>query len=114
MTPRKRRSRIYWRLQGGARRAWFDGRDYRDVGGRLEPLVAAGERFATTNPDAATRLAGERLAELEAARRRRAFHGDTAAPALADFARQHLIAKKRGGRSPTRGWMRPSNSSSGP
>lgn len=46
-----------WRKQGGARRAWFDGRDYRDVGGKLESLIAAGERFATTNPDVATRLA---------------------------------------------------------
>jgi hypothetical protein len=33
MIPRKRKSRIYWRDQGGASRAWFDGRDYRDVGG---------------------------------------------------------------------------------
>jgi hypothetical protein len=42
MTPRKRKSRVYWREQGGERRAWFDGRDYRDVGGKLEPLVPAG------------------------------------------------------------------------
>jgi integrase len=104
MTPRKRKSRVYWREQGGARRAYFDGRDYRDVGGRLEPLVTPGERFATTDPDVATRLAGERLAELEAARRRRAFHGDTAAPALSDFARLHLIAKKRAG-TVTDSWL---------
>jgi len=104
MTPRKRKSRVYWRNQGGTLRAYFDGRDYRDVGGRREPLMAPGEAFATTDPDVATRLAGERLTELEAARRRRAFHGDTAAPALADFARLHLIAKKRAG-TVTDAWL---------
>jgi hypothetical protein len=51
----------------GGRRAWFDARDYADVGGKLEPLIAAGERFATRDPDIATKLAAERLAELEAA-----------------------------------------------
>jgi integrase len=104
MAPRKRKSRVYWRDQGGARRAWFDGRDYGEVGGKLEPLVARGERFATTDSDVATRLAGERLAELENARRRHAFHGNTAAPALADFARLHLIAKKRAG-AVTDSWL---------
>ncbi len=96
MTPRKRKSRVYWRDQGGARRAWFDGRDYREVGGRLEPLMAPGERFATTDPDVATRLAAQRLDELEAARRRRAFHGGRAVETqLGAFARLHLIAKKK-------------------
>jgi hypothetical protein len=95
MTPRKRKSRIYCRDQGGGRRAWFDGR---------EPLIPAGEHFATTDPDVATCLAGKRLAELEAARRRRAFQGDTAASALAQFARQHLIAKKWAGRV-TDSWL---------
>jgi hypothetical protein len=43
--------RSRWRIDGnavrGARGAYFDARDYRDVGGRLEPFVAPGERFAT-------------------------------------------------------------------
>ena len=56
MTPRKRKSRVYWREQGGARRAWFDGRDYAEVGGTREPLVPPGERLATTDPDVATQL----------------------------------------------------------
>ena len=99
MTPRKRKSRIYWRHQGGARRAWFDGRDYTEVGGKLEPLVPVGERFATTDPDVATQLAAERLHELETARRRRAFHGGRAVEAqLGAFARLHLIAKKKAGK----------------
>jgi hypothetical protein len=99
MTPRKRKSRVYWREQGGTRRAWFDGRDYRDVGGVREPLVAPGERFATTDSDVAGKLAAERLAELETARRRRAFHGGRAVESrLAAFARLHLIAKKKAGK----------------
>jgi integrase len=99
MTPRKRRSRIYWRDRGGERRAWFDGRDFQDVGGKLEPLVAAGERLATTDPDVATRLASERLDQLEAARKRRAFNGGRAVETqLAAFARLHLIAKKQAGK----------------
>jgi hypothetical protein len=48
VSPRKRTSRVYWRDQGGARRAYGDFRDYRDVGGKLEPLVAQGEKRATT------------------------------------------------------------------
>jgi hypothetical protein len=31
MIPRRRRSRICWRERDGERRAWFDGRDFRDV-----------------------------------------------------------------------------------
>lgn len=99
MTPRKRKSRIYWRHQSGARRAWFDGRDFGDVGGKLEPLVPAGERFATTDPDVATQLAAELLQELETARRRRAFHGGRAIETqLGAFAQLHLIAKKKAGK----------------
>jgi hypothetical protein len=99
MTPRRRKSRVYWRDQGGGRRAWFDGRDYADVGGKLEPLVARGERYATTDPDVATRLASDRLAELESARRCRAFHGGRAVETrLGAFARLHLIAKKQSGK----------------
>jgi len=74
MTPRRRKSRIYWR-QGGARRAYLDVRDYRDVGGGQEALRADGESQATTDPDVAQLLAGRRLQELDALRRGRALHG---------------------------------------
>jgi hypothetical protein len=33
-------------------------------GGKLESLIVAGERFGTTNPDVATRLASGWLAEI--------------------------------------------------
>jgi len=71
MTPRKRKSRIYWRTFAGGRRAWADFRDYGDVGGRVEPLVAEGERFATADPDIAAHLVARRRAARQAAPRRR-------------------------------------------
>lgn len=99
MTPRKRKSRVYWRAQGGARRAWFDGRDYADVGGTREPLIASGESFATMDPDLAAHLAAERLAKLQSARERRAFAGGRAVETQLDaFARLHLAAKQRSGK----------------
>ena len=50
-------------------------------------------------PDVATRLAGQRLQELETARRRRAFHdGRAVETQLGAFARLHLIAKKKSGK----------------
>ena len=104
MTPRKRKSRIYWRTRGGTRRAWFDGRDYSDVGGKLEPLIPIGERFATTDPDVATKLAKERLDELETARRRRALFGHAHVATLTAQAADYLIARKRAGKV-TDAWL---------
>ena len=104
MTPRKRKSRIYWRRRGGARRAYGDFRDYADVGGRREPLIPVGERFATTDPDVATKLAAERLAELEAGRRRRALTGRAEIATLAEQAAAYLVARKRAG-SVTVAWL---------
>ena len=98
MTPRKRKSRIYWRTRSGARRAWFDGRDYADVGGKLEPLILLGEHFATMDTDVATKLAKDRLDELEAARRRRALFGHAHVATLAAQAADYLVARKRAGK----------------
>jgi hypothetical protein len=64
MSPRRRKSRIYWR----SGRAWADFRDYADAGGRLEPLVAPGARMATKDADVAAHLVTERLQGLEEAR----------------------------------------------
>ena len=97
MTPKKRRSRIYWRARGSERRAYGDFRDYGDVGGRREPLIPLGERQATTDHDVATKLASERLVELEAARRRRALTGRAEVATLADQASAYLVARKRSG-----------------
>ncbi len=100
MTPRRRKSRLYWR--GG--RAWGDFRDFADVGGRRESLVPEGQKLATYDPDAAEALAVVRLAELKTIRRRREERGAPDAPQLAAFARDHLIAKKKAGKV-TDGWL---------
>jgi len=100
MTPRRRKSRVYWR--GG--RAWFDGRDYAEVGGRLEPLVGPGEKFGTKDPDVAQALATARLRELEQLRRDHGLHGRRRRATLAAFAAHHLVQKKQAG-TVTDGWL---------
>jgi integrase len=104
MTPKKRRSRIYWRVRGGERRAYADFRDYADVGGLQEALVAPGERLATTDPDVADALAAARLRELDSFRRGRALHGRMQGTPLAAYAAEHLEKKARAGKV-TREWM---------
>jgi integrase len=100
MTPRRRKGRIYWR--GG--RAWGDFRDYADAGGRLEPLVPEGQKFATKDADVAQLLATTRLKELEQLRRDRGLHGRRQRATLADFAAHHLVEKKRAGKV-TDAWL---------
>ena len=104
MSPRKRKSRIYWRQQGGARRAYLDVRDYRDVGGGQEALRAAGERQATTDPDVAQVLAARRLRELDELRRNRALHGRLPGATLGPFAATHLLKKAKAGKV-TDSWL---------
>jgi integrase len=94
MTPRKRKSRIYWR--GG--RAWGDFRDYVDAGGTREPLIPEGEKLATMDSDMAEALAVARLADLRQARQRRHETGRQRTQALAEAVRDHLIAKKKAGK----------------
>ena len=65
---RRRESRIYWRNQGGEGRAYADFRDFHDVGGRREALVAPGESAATSDPREAEFLMARRLEELRALR----------------------------------------------
>jgi integrase len=104
MTPRKRRSRIYWRVRGGERRAYGDFRDYRDVGGALEALVAPGAKLATSDPDIAQALASTRLRELDGRRRTRTLHGIAKATTLASATSLHLVAKAQSGRYTTE-WL---------
>jgi integrase len=100
MTPRRRKTRVYWNHS----RRWGDFRDYADVGGRREPLILLGERLATSDPDLAGTLARQRLSELRALRDRKRETGRQAAPTLAAFALEHLIAKRRAGKV-TDGWI---------
>ena len=104
MTPRKRSSRIYWRTRGGERRAYGDFRDYADVGGKREPLVAEDQLVATSDPDVAVQLAARRLETLEAARRRLGLTGRHDTVTLGAYARDYLITKKHAGKT-TDGWL---------
>jgi integrase len=89
----KTRTHIYWRRRGGARRAYADLREYADVGGGREALVAPSEKLATADPATAQVLLARRIEQLDGLRRGRALHGLAGQARLADFARQHLVAK---------------------
>lgn len=104
---KRRRRRIYWREQGGARRAYADFRDYAEVGGSREALIVPGEALATTDGKVAEVLTAKRLAELDrlkTQRQTRAVHGLPRETTLSEFAREHLIAKARAG-IVTDGWV---------
>ncbi len=102
--PKRRTSRVYWRNQGGKRRAYGDFRDYADVGGRQESLVPRGASVATDDPDIATSLVKDRLEGLEQRRRSKNLLGIERPATLAAFASDHLVAMKRGG-SITDAWL---------
>jgi integrase len=89
----KTSQRIYWRERGGTRRAYADLRDYADVGGGREALVAPGEKVATADETTAHVLLARRLEQLDATRRGRTLHGEAPPVTLADFAKAHLVAK---------------------
>src|SRR6266852_1660446 len=90
----KTRTQIYWRERGGGvRRGYADLREYADVGGRREPLVAPGEKLATSDPATAQVLLARRLEQLDALRRGRALHGLAGKATLTAFGREHLLAK---------------------
>ncbi len=93
MSTRMKNSRIYWRERGGTKRAYADLRDYADVGGGREALVAEGEKLATADETTAQVLLARRLKQLDGSRRGRALHGETRQVTLADFAQSHLVAK---------------------
>ncbi len=107
MSGKRKRSRVFWREQGGAQRAYADFRDYADVGGRRDALIVPGETLAATDLGIAEVLAAKRLAELNQLRARRqgrAVHGLPRETTLAEFAREHLIAKAKAGTT-THGWV---------
>ncbi len=104
MTPKKRRSRIYWRVRGGKRRAYGDFRDYADVGGKLEALVPPGEKLATSDADTAQAIAAARVRQLDGLRRGRMLHGMVKTTTLAKATQLHLIAKAQSGQYTTE-WL---------
>ena len=98
---RKKTSRIYWRDQGGVRRAYID---LRDLGGGREALKAPGEKRGTTDPDIAAELAARRVKEIEAQKRRKVIMGVERVEGLKSFAAMHLLQKAKGGKITTR-WL---------
>lgn len=98
------KKRIYWRNRGGEERAYGDFRDFRDVGGRQEALIPPGYSKATTDPDIARKLATDRVAELEEARRRKGLTGLSRSSTLAEYALYHLRQKAQ--TDTTDQWMR--------
>ena len=93
MNGQRKSKRLYWRDRGGTRRAYADLRDYADVGGGREALVALGEKLATADATTAQVLLARRLEQLDGIRRGRALHGEAPPMTLADFAAAHLVAK---------------------
>lgn len=74
-------------------RWWADLRAFSDVGGRREPLVAAGESVSTTDRAIAEKLLSDRVAELHERRRNRTLLGIEGQVTLAEFASRHLVQK---------------------
>lgn len=100
----KARSRIYWRNQGGERRAYADFRDFADVGGRREALIARGAKTATVDPILAEALVVARLGDLQECRRNKTLLGLARKATLAEFSAYHLVQKQRSGRFTTQ-WL---------
>lgn len=96
-------ARIYWRVRGGERRAYADFRDYADVGGKREALVAPGAQRATADPEEAEALSLKRLAELKD-RRLRGIAGVPQRAALGPYVRDHLVARAKAAKV-TEAWL---------
>jgi integrase len=94
MSNRMKKSRIYWRERGGTKRAYADLRDYADVGGGREALIAKDEKLATADEATAQLLLARRIEDLDGIRRGRALHGETRPVALSEFTKTHVDAKK--------------------
>ena len=96
-----KKNRVYWRYQGGVKRAYID---LRDLGGGREALKVKGEKRGTTDADIAAELATRRVKELETQKRRKVILGVERVEGLKSLAGQHLLQKARGGKVTT-GWL---------
>ncbi len=88
--PKDARSRIYWREQGGVKRAYLNVRDYADVGGRQEALIPKGATRATSDPLVAEQLAAERLRALHDLRRGKQLMGLDPTIEFRPYADRHI------------------------
>lgn len=88
MARRRQRDRLYYR-EG---RGWYgDFRDFADVGGKREAMIAAGRQNPTEDRDEASGLVTQRLEALKDRRERGAGAEN---PTLRDYARRHLKLKR--------------------
>ncbi len=101
---KRSKSRIFWREQGGERRAYGDFREFSDVGGKREALVPEGGTRATTDPDVAAKLAADRVKELERARKSKGLGSQWKSSGLASYAEHHLRKKAQEGEV-AEGWL---------
>jgi integrase len=101
---KRQNGRVYWRERGGVARAYADFRDFRDVGGGREALIAPGEKVATDDSDVADKLVADRLKVLHESRRNRTLLGVEGQASLSEYASHHLVEKARAGRV-TRAWL---------
>jgi integrase len=106
---KKNKQRVIWRQEKGRTpRAYANFRDFKAWGGnRREPLIAPGEKQATTDPKMAERLAAQRLEELQRKKdtaQGRKLSGLPDVTPLEAFAAEHLLAKSNAGRV-TKGWL---------
>lgn len=101
---RRRKTRLYVRHQGGARRFYGDFRDYPDVGGGREALVPAGASFATDDERLAQAIIAQRLAELDGFRRRKQ-RGEPVREACLSTYVEHHIRLKRASANFTEQWV---------
>jgi integrase len=92
---------IYWRNQGGKRRAYAD---LRYLGGTREALIPPGERRATSDPEIAQKLLHLRVRELEEQNKKNILRAIDPDPDFAEFAIHHLeeMESSREGGS---GWL---------
>jgi integrase len=91
---RGRKTRIYWRNQGGVQRAYAD---LRDLGGGQVALIAKGEKRATTDPVIAEELLRQRLNDLTEKRRNRVLLGIDPEADLESYVDRHLQLKAESG-----------------
>ena len=91
------KNRLYTRTRNGVTRFYGDFRDYADVGGRRESLIAGGTSAATTDRDLAETLMARRLVHLKDAHRRRVDTGVAKVYGLKEFGSLHLKLKQKAG-----------------
>ena len=96
--------RVIARERDGVTMFYGDFRDYAAQGGKYEALKIAGEHRATRDEKIATKLAADRLKELEEKKRDKVLFGIERRAGLDWYCVQHLEKKKKAGKV-TRGWL---------